>query len=163
MVPQWTCSSCRVPGNHIDNLLFINKIFKCYKLLFYIKALLIYIYYKLYYVQNVHFGLDHHFSWSHFSRHFFSRIWRHISRVPDLVLTLNGSLLKDFLVSLVWFNFNSESLWLPAIYVHGGIQSGLTDVREQWVWCFLSVWHPGIIPVYQKNPCTLLFSDLRSP
>jgi len=26
-----------------------------------------------------------------------------------------------------------------------------------------SVWHPGLIPVYQENSCTLLFSGLRSP
>ena len=51
-----------------------------------------------------------------------------------------------------------ESLWLP-----GGIQSGLTNDWVQWVWCFLSVRHPGLIPVYQKNSCTLLFSGLRSP
>ena len=24
-----------------------------------------------------------------------------------------------------------------------------------------SVWHPGLIPVYHKNTCTLLFSGLR--
>ena len=40
--------------------------------------------------------------------------------------------------------------------------SGLTNDWEQWVWCFLSVWHPGLIPVYQKNSCDLLFSGLGS-
>ena len=52
-----------------------------------------------------------------------------------------------------------ESLWLPAIGYWAGIQSGLTNDWEQWVWCFLSVRHPGLIPVYS---CTLLFSGLRS-
>ena len=46
--------------------------------------------------------------------------------------------------------------------VPGDIQSGLTNDWEQWGWCFLPVWHPGLIPVYQKNSCTLLFSGLRS-
>ena len=41
--------------------------------------------------------------------------------------------------------------------------SRLTNDWEEWVWCFLSVRHPGLIPVYQKNSCTLLFSGLRSP
>ena len=48
-------------------------------------------------------------------------------------------------------------LWVP-----GGIQSRLTDDWLQWVCCFLSVRHPGIIPVYQKNSCTLLFSGIKS-
>ena len=38
-----------------------------------------------------------------------------------------------------------------------------TNDWEQWVWCILSVRHPGLIPVYQKNSCTPLFSCLRSP
>ena len=29
--------------------------------------------------------------------------------------------------------------------------------------CILSVWHPGLIPAYQNNSYTLLFSGLRSP
>ena len=41
--------------------------------------------------------------------------------------------------------------------------SRLTNDWEEWVWCFLSVRHPGLIPVHQKNSCTLLFSGLRSP
>ena len=52
-----------------------------------------------------------------------------------------------------------ESLWLPAI---GPWEYPIRDVREQWVWCFLSVCSPALIPVYRKNSCTPLFSGLRS-
>ena len=45
-----------------------------------------------------------------------------------------------------------ESLWLPAIGTWG---YPIRDVRERWVWCFLSARHPGLIPVYRKNSCTL--------
>ena len=48
-----------------------------------------------------------------------------------------------------------ESLWLPAISTWG-YPSGLTDVREHWVWCFLSVWHQGLIPIYQKNSYSII-------
>ena len=57
-----------------------------------------------------------------------------------------------------------ESLWLPAIgnwrtrysiWVYKRL--GATSVM------FPSVRHPGLIPVYQKNSCTLLFSSLSSP
>ena len=45
--------------------------------------------------------------------------------------------------------------------IPGGIQSGFKNDWEQLVWCFPSLRHPRVIPVYH-NSCTLLFSGLRS-
>ena len=45
--------------------------------------------------------------------------------------------------------------------IPGGIQSGFKNDWEKLVWCFLSLRHPRVIPVYH-NSCTLLFSGLRS-
>ena len=38
-----------------------------------------------------------------------------------------------------------ESLWIASY------RYSLTNDWKKWVWCFLSVRHSGLIPVYQKN------------
>ena len=69
---------------------------------------------------------------------------------------------KEALSGLIQANDDEERNGGQAGRVYGfqllvtrGIQSGLSDVSEQWVWCFISVWQPGLIPVFQKDSSTL--------
>ena len=58
---------------------------------------------------------------------------------------------------------DKQGVSMVAGYRYLGLSNpGLKNDWEPLVWCFLSVWHPGLIRVYQKNSCTLLFSGLRS-
>ena len=103
------------------------------------------------------------------SRHLVKQLWPPEEDRGAAVRNSRSERVRAFYLTRKWIDpsewwwreerlTNRESQWLP-----GGIQSGLTNDWEQWVWCFLSVRHLGLIPVYQKNSCTLLFSGLRSP